>query len=443
MKAIKAPPTDWRGILRHLGPGLIISATIVGSGELIVTPKLGATAGFTLLWFIIVGCVLKVFVQVELGRYTIARGVTTLEAMDAIPGPRLVVSWLVWVWLIMYVGLVFQVAGMLGGLADIVGLAGVNVPPSWVAVGLGGACAVLLIIGRYRLIEAISTSMVALFTGCTILALIALQWTPYAITSAQISEGFSFQLPDTFTIAFAAFGVIGVGASELIYYPYWCLEKGYARHVGPYEPTATWRERARQWIRVMRIDAWVSLVVYTLATVVFYLLGAAVLNAQNLDVSNDRMIETLSLMYHDSLGTWSVGTFLLGAGVVLFSTIYVATASNARLLADGLSVFGLADYAAPKARARMVRLGCIILPVLFTSVYLATGTPVTLVLVGAVAQGMMLPFLGMAAVYFRFRRTDRGLRPGIVWTTLLVVSALAMGAVGLYQIAAQFTDFGG
>ena len=34
-----------------------------------------------------------------------------------------------------------------------------------------------------------------------------------------------------FTVAFAAFGIIGVGASELIYYPYWCLEKGYASFV--------------------------------------------------------------------------------------------------------------------------------------------------------------------------------------------------------------------
>ncbi len=443
METIKTPPSGWRGILRHLGPGLIISATIVGSGELIVTPKLGAMVGFTLLWFIIVGCVLKVFVQVELGRTAIARGLTTLEALDTMPGPRLVVSWLVWLWLFMYVALVFQVAGMVGGLADILGLAGLPVPPQGVAVGLGAACAVLLVVGRYKLVETVSLGMVALFTGCTLVALVALQWTPYAITSAQIAEGLSFELPDSFTVAFAAFGVIGVGASELIYYPYWCLEKGYARHVGPYEPTAGWRARAQGWIRVMRIDAWVSLVIYTLATVAFYLLGAAVLHARGLDVENDRMIETLAFLYQDTLGAWSGGLFLLGAFVVLFSTVYVATASNARLLADGLAVFGLTRYPTPEARARMVRIGCVVLPVLFTGLYLATGTPVTLVLVGAVAQGMMLPFLGLAAVYFRFRRTDPALRPGLVWTILLTLAALAMACVGLYQIVVQIAGLGG
>ena len=122
----KTAPTHWLGILGQLGPGLIISAVIVGSGELIVTPKLGATVGFQLLWFIIVGCLLKVFVQIELGRFAISKGMTTLEAMNTMPGPRWIVSWLLWLWLLMYVALLFQLAGMVGGLARIFSLAGLR-----------------------------------------------------------------------------------------------------------------------------------------------------------------------------------------------------------------------------------------------------------------------------------------------------------------------------
>ena len=69
-------PKDWRGITKHLGPGLIVTACIVGSGELIATPKVGADHGFSLLWFIVIGCVIKVFVQVELGRAAVARSAT-------------------------------------------------------------------------------------------------------------------------------------------------------------------------------------------------------------------------------------------------------------------------------------------------------------------------------------------------------------------------------
>jgi Mn2+/Fe2+ NRAMP family transporter len=50
----KEPPAGFRGTLRHLGPGMILSAAVVGSGELITTTSLGAKAGFVLLWLVII-----------------------------------------------------------------------------------------------------------------------------------------------------------------------------------------------------------------------------------------------------------------------------------------------------------------------------------------------------------------------------------------------------
>ena len=61
------PPVSFRGRLRFLGPGLILSASIVGSGELIATTGLGAEAGFITFWVIIVSCLVKVAVQLEFG----------------------------------------------------------------------------------------------------------------------------------------------------------------------------------------------------------------------------------------------------------------------------------------------------------------------------------------------------------------------------------------
>ena len=50
------------------------------------------------------------------------------------------------------------------------------------------------------------------------------------------------------------------------------------------------------------------------------------------------------------------------------------------------------------------------------------------------AQGLMLPFLALAALYFRYRRTEAALRPGLTWTLCLWFAALAMSAVGIYQL---------
>lgn len=420
--------------MRQLGPGLIITASIVGSGELIVTPKLGASAGFTLLWFMILGCILKVFIQIELGRFTLARGLTTLETMNLVPGPRAVVSWLLWLWLIMFGATIFQVAGMVGGVASIMAIAGVTLSTNTIAIIIGVVTAILLVVGRYKLIEVSATWMVVAFTVCTMVAVIALQFTPYAVTLPNLVEGFSFGLPPSFTVAFAAFGIIGVGASELIYYPYWCLEKGYARRVGPSDGTPAWSARARGWMRVLNADAWVSCAVYTSATLAFYLLGAAVLERKGLNVTNADMIPTLSHMYVETFGAWSLWLFLIGAFAVLYSTIFVATASNARLMADAMVVFRVTTFRTPADRERMVRWLCALVPLAWTILYVVWGSPVTLVFVGAVAQGMMIPFLALAALWLNYRQTDPSLRTSGFWRACLWVSAACMTAVGLYQV---------
>ena len=57
--SIKEPPKTFGGVLRQLGPGLIIAGAIVGSGELVATTAVGAEAGFVLLWLIIIGCLIS------------------------------------------------------------------------------------------------------------------------------------------------------------------------------------------------------------------------------------------------------------------------------------------------------------------------------------------------------------------------------------------------
>ena len=50
---IAEPPTRFFEKCKYLGPGFILSASIVGSGELIMTTLLGAEAGFVTLWVIL------------------------------------------------------------------------------------------------------------------------------------------------------------------------------------------------------------------------------------------------------------------------------------------------------------------------------------------------------------------------------------------------------
>jgi Mn2+/Fe2+ NRAMP family transporter len=375
-----------------------------------------------------------VFVQIELARLAVAERMTTLEALDGVPGPRARASWLMWVWLAMYLGLVFQVGGLIGGTVLVCESIGLGLSPGALLVVITASCALLLVSGRYGPVEKGSTIMVALFTLSAITAVVTLQWTPYRVSASQILEGLRFHLPASSTVAFAAFGIIGVGASELIYYPYWCLEKGYARHIGPRDDSPAWRRRADGWMRVLHADALLSLVIYTGATIAFYILGAAVLHARGAEVTDRELIDTLSHMYRDTLGQAGSTIFLAGAFAVLYSTFFVATASNARLLADALPIFGVARYRDDGQRRRVVRIACVVLPVASALIYYFFPQPVLLVLIGAIGQGAMLPFLGGVAVYYHHRTLTPVLGRSPVRTLFLWIAAAAMALVGVYQI---------
>ena len=247
------------------------------------TPVLGAEIGYTLLWLILLSCIVKVAVQNELGRYTIATGETALEAFDHIPGPRFLVSWIVWLWLLSIILTMFSMGGMLGAMAEILNrLFPVIALGGWVWIVSCGTV-VLVGLGRYGLVEKVSLVLTVLFSVLTVGAVALLFKSPQYFSWAGVVEGLSFRLPEEgFITAVAAFGITGMAATELAAYPYWCLEKGYARFAGPRDATNAWQRRARGWIRVMGVDVLNCIVIYTLATVAFYLLGAGILHGMGI-----------------------------------------------------------------------------------------------------------------------------------------------------------------
>src|SRR2546426_9438148 len=90
------PPRSFPNTLKRIGPGIILAASIVGSGELIATTTLGAKVGYTAMWIIVLSCLIKPVVQAELGRYVIATGETGLAGFNRAPGPRAKGNWIGW-----------------------------------------------------------------------------------------------------------------------------------------------------------------------------------------------------------------------------------------------------------------------------------------------------------------------------------------------------------
>jgi manganese transport protein len=435
--AIEEPPARFFASLRRIGPGMVLAASIVGSGELIATTTLGAQAGYTALWVVLLSCLVKPVIQAELGRYTIATGETGLEALNQIPGPRAArLNWLVWAWAVMVVGTQLQVGAMYGGVSQTMHLIIPAVPVSvWVIVFLAITLA-LLLGGGYGRVERIAMVKVALFTVITALAAIVLMLMPRFFSWTAVGDGLRFQLPPSgIGMAVAVFGITGVGAAELFMYPYWCVEKGYAQFTGPREPTGGWERRARGWIRVMHFDIGVSMIIYTAATVAFYLLGAGVLHGMGLVPASSDMIPVLSNLYTQTLGGWALGVFYVGAIATLYGTVFAATAAHSRLFADMCRLAGRfeADDIARRLTLRnrfVVLLGLVPVALFFT-----VQAPVTMVMVGGIIQAVMLPVIGIGAIYLRHRRLPREIAPSAWTTTALWVTTAAMVVMmGYYAV---------
>jgi Mn2+/Fe2+ NRAMP family transporter len=186
-------------------------------------------------------------------------------------------------------------------------------------------------------------------------------------------------------------------------------------------------------MKVMQLDAWGSMVVYTTVTICFYLLGAATLGRLGLRPAGGEMVRTLGAMYAPVFGEWARGVFLVGAFAVLYSTLFVAAAGNARMVVDGLILAGRlpADDA---SRTLWTRRLSVVWPLAALVLALIIREPVGMVLASGIAQAIMLAALGVAVLFFRHRDIDPRLAPSRAWDLLLWVSSAGFVLIGLWTL---------
>ena len=414
---------------------------IVGSGELIATTLLGTQVGFLLLWIVILSCLVKVVLQEQLAYYVITSGGTLLDAFDLFPGPRIRgVSWLSWVFLTYLTLTVLSVGGIVGMSAATISLmTGRETPTLWVIL-IGLVTILFFRRGSYGRIERFFMILVGTFSACQIIALFLLQRTEFSIRWSDLGSGFGLDLPpEGAYIALAVFGVTGLSATELVYYTYWCLEKGYGRYIGPPDGSLEWEDRARKWISVMRKDVLLTAVIYTTITVAFYLLGAAILHRTQADLIQLEGLATaraLSDIFTRSFGDWSYYLFMGGAFLVLYSTYVSSCASMPRIAINFLERLGLVSNETLSQRDRWLNRCSMFIAVISVVIYLVSQAPVALILFfGGILGSIFLPLMGIVPLYLLRTRSPGQLQPGrfihyLLWVCTIII--LAIVCISLY-----------
>ena len=438
--SIKDPPSSLIGRLKFLGPGFILSASIVGSGELIATTTLGAKAGFTAFWIIIISCLVKVALQIEFGKHAIITGESPMNSFNRLPGPRLKNgSWAVWSVFLLMTLKVVQLGGMLGGTAIVLNMLFPGISISvWAAIA-ALVSSLLIFKGYYTPIEKISLVMIALFIIMTLISLFSLFSTSYSFTGHDIVSGLKFSLPpELIGLAIGAFGITGIGSDEIIAYNYWCLEKGYAAYTGPRTEDTAWKERADGWIRVMYVDAIVAMIIYTAVTAAFYLLGAAILHKQGLAPEGNEVIETLALIYTQSLGNEVKIMYLVGAFFVLFSSVFASLAAWTRLFTDIFGQLRWLDFYNPSTRKKTIAVLSWVIPFIWLLMFLFISLPVFMILSGGVVGSVMLLLIIFAALHFRYKRLS-DFKGGVVYNIFFWISVLSILLIAIYGIVKLFS----
>ncbi len=414
--AIQDPPRGFRATLRYLGPSVIISATIVGSGEIILTASLGAAVGYIMLWWVLFSCWSKSILQAELARYIVLSGDTYLRAINRvpgrIPGPRGDFAWPIGLGLIGFATGLTGLGGLIGGAGQAVVIFFPEVDPLIAVALLAVLAAVLLGSGSYRRLEQVMLVFVATFTVLTVAGALMMQTTEFAASPRDVLVGFRFEFSTAFAVlALAAYGYTGVNAGEISAYTYWCIEKGYPGRIGPYDGSPSWYARARGWLRVLRADIWITLGLLTCATIPFYFLGAGVLQAMVERPQGDATIVALSHMFTQTLGPWALWPFAVGAFSILYSSSLAGIAAGARYIPDYLIELGFMSRNRLDLRLKVIRLYCMFVPFISLGLYIGFQRPVLMVTIAASFAAIMLPIQSGITLYLQSKRLPEAIRP--------------------------------
>ena len=190
--------------LGRLGPGLLFAATAVGVSHLVQSTRAGAEFGLTLLVLILFACAIK-YPAFRFGaEYAALTGRTVLSGYER--QGRWLLALILLATFIEGVGVVPAVTLVTVGLG--MNLLGTQVDAIIATVATVFVASIVLLVGRYRVLENITRVFVALFAILTVLATVA--------AIAGINPGQPLAAPFEFNESNLAKGA-GVPSEERLY----------------------------------------------------------------------------------------------------------------------------------------------------------------------------------------------------------------------------------
>lgn len=297
-----------------LGPGLLVAATGVGTGDLVTGALTGQRLGVSVLWAALLGAVFKFLLNEGLARWQLATGSTVLEGVKEHLGRVALAGFFVYllIWTYVVATALMSACGVAmhalcpWGEADgdkvVYGIA-----HSLVAVGL-------VEWGGYRLFERVMRVCIALMFVTVLITAVAV-WPDWSeVLRGLVLPDWSELRGDGLRWTVGLMGGVG-GTVTILCYGYWIREEG--------------RESPDQ-LPTCRIDLAVGYTMTALFGMAMVIIGSRIDGAGK----SAELLVTLSNTLGHELGTVARWTFLVGAWGAIFSSLLGVWQSVPYLYAD-------------------------------------------------------------------------------------------------------------
>lgn len=339
VRELPAPPA-WRKLV---GPGIVLAAVGLGSGEYILHPFITSQVGLTFVWAAALGLGLQYFVNTEIVRYTFTTGETILTGFMRkwrLWGPLFIAMTVLpfaWpAWMTSAATLITFPAG--GGDVTMIAIGGL------VLIGLVLTLSPVV----YHTVERLELGKVALVLLFAVLAVVALiGWQPWVELPQDTVSGFG-RLPEGVPtgVLISAMVFAGGGGAVNIAVSNWARDKGWG--MGAHAPrivspvtgheeagTATGFQfevndenlgRWQAWWKAVRLEQFLTFVVVTLvAVVVFALLAFSAFGEGGWDGPADlTFIQQEGVILGQMHGDWVKMLFwIVGAVSLMFANLVV------------------------------------------------------------------------------------------------------------------------
>lgn len=293
-----------RDFRRSFGPGLLWAAAAIGVSHLVQSTRAGADAGFALSGVILAALVLK-YPFFEYGpRYAAATGQSLVEGYAGVG------RWAVWTYLLITLATAVIVdaaillfTGFL--LLSVFGLEW----PVWLAAGiLYLGCAVLLWVGRFRLLDrTVKAILVALAASTLFAAALAVRHADFGTVALIPDVGPGAMVSFAFLVALVGWMPSAVDIS--VWNSLWTLAKDES-------------EGARASVGNALLDFRIGYVGTGVMAFAFVTLGAAVMHGSGTGFSPAGAVFSLQLveLYGQTLGAWSRPFVLVAVLTTMVST---------------------------------------------------------------------------------------------------------------------------